>query len=190
MGSFRIHELLPRLKGSIDLTTLLHRDVSLSSLHMDGQATRVLTVHLKNPKEDKLQHGVRVDVFAITGASSWMCPVHAYTSLLRDMGRPLPGSPVATLADGSHYTGSTFNADLRLLLAPHVDYSLHPVLSHSFRAGLATAMARAGFLDDQIKRTGRWRSSAFLSYIKTARTSRAIMARDLIDRIQSAPALP
>lgn len=187
MGSFRIHEILPRLKQSIDPTTLLHRDTSLSNLLMDGQPNRVLTVHLKNPKEDKLQHGVKVDIFEISGPSAWMCPIHAYDSLVQDILHPNPSSPIATLPNGAHYTGADFNANLKLLLSPYVDYTLHQVLSHSFRAGLATAMSRAGFSDDEIRQTGRWRSAAFLCYIKTARTSRA---RDLVTQIRSAPALP
>ena len=190
MGSFRIHEILPRLKGSTDTTTLLHKDTSLSSISIDGQDTQVLTIHLKNPKEDKLQHGVKVDLFEITGSSSWMCPIHAYRSLICDINPLNPHSPVATLPDGAHYTGSDFNTNLKALLAPYVDYSLHPVLSHSFRAGLATAMSKAGFSDDLIRQTGRWRSNAFLCYIKTARTSRALMAKDLITRIQSTFSLP
>ena len=45
-------------------------------------------------------------------------------------------------------------------------------MSHSFRAGIPTLMARAGYSDSEIQRQGRWRSSAFLVYCKLGRASR------------------
>ena len=39
--------------------------------------------------------------------------------------------------------------------------------SHSFRIGMATELAKMGLSESEIKAKGRWRSSAYLSYIRT-----------------------
>ena len=49
---------------------------------------------------------------------------------------------------------------------------MNTVSSHSFRSGLATAMARHGYSDEEIQRQGRWASAAFLSYLKLGRSTR------------------
>ncbi|VDI00683.1 Hypothetical predicted protein [Mytilus galloprovincialis] len=39
--------------------------------------------------------------------------------------------------------------------------------SHSFRIGMATACAIEGLSDEKIKSLGRWKSGAYLRYIRT-----------------------
>ena len=51
------------------------------------------------------------------------------------------------------------------------------------RISMATWMAKAGYSDDQIQMTGRWKSEAFKRYIKTARVARAAQAADLVLRL-------
>ena len=72
-----------------------------------------------------------------------------------------------------------FNQDLKQLLMGKLDLSLGPLTSHSFRAGLATMMAKAGCPDKDIQLTGRWTSTAFKSYVKTARPKRAALAASI-----------
>ena len=74
--------------------------------------------------------------------------------------------PVSRQKNGRNYTGQDFNADLRKLLGKHLNYKEGKILSHSFPSGLATMMAQNGFSDEEIMRTGRWNSSAFLMYCK------------------------
>ena len=40
-------------------------------------------------------------------------------------------------------------------------------INHSFRIGAATWAAAKGFTDTQIRQLGRWKSNAFLNYIRT-----------------------
>ena len=60
-----------------------------------------------------------------------------------------------------------------------LDLLLGPLTSHSFRVGLATMMAKAGCPDKDIQLTGRWTSTAFKSYVKTARPNRAALAASI-----------
>ena len=98
----------------------------------------------------------------------------------------MPGGrniPLIRSRDGLNYAGYEFNRDLKRLLEGIVDYKEGAVTSHSFRAGLATWMARAGYSDEEIMLTGRWKSQAFLHYVKTPRTARAAQAEELIARL-------
>ena len=61
---------------------------------------------------------------------------------------------------GAGYTGAEFNGDLKSLLKGQVDYSKGKISIYSFRAGLATEMAKLGYADQDIMNIGRWRSAA------------------------------
>ena len=80
---------------------------------------------------------------------------------------------------GKCLTGNLFNKDLKSLLEKYFDYDKGRYLSHSFRAGLASMMALAGYDDATIMRQGRWNSSTFLVYCKLGRSNRLKDQRDL-----------
>ena len=50
------------------------------------------------------------------------------------------------------------NKYLEIYLKGKADYLGGKVTSHSFRAGLATARARLGYEEEDIKAMGRWKS--------------------------------
>ena len=177
-GSFRVHELLSRENRSFDPTsTLLKRDVKVSSC-LDGNVScEVLEVYLKSPKEARLSDGVMVDLFA---TSSFFCPVVAYKKYIASLPFLLSEtSPLFRTTCGAGYTGSNFNRDLKMLLSDKIDYSKGKITSHSFRAGIATEMAKLGFKDEDIMNIGRWKSSAYLCYVKTPRIKRMRVARNI-----------
>ena len=63
------------------------------------------------------------------------------------------------------------------------------MLSHSFRAGLVTLLARSGWEENKIKEVGRWRSNAWMKYAKEGRrlrqgTSRRINSLVIRDSVQ------
>ena len=69
--------------------------------------------------------------------------------------------------DGSLYTKSELNKDLKDLLAqfPALSGSGRESWSgHSFRAGLATLLTSLGFSEEQVKKWGRWHSAAYMLY--------------------------
>ena len=55
-----------------------------------------------------------------------------------------------------------FNDQLKMLTRNMTKLEGENYSSHSFRAGMATTMARQGYCDLEIKRQGRWVCEAFL----------------------------
>ena len=181
-GSFRIEELLSNDSLHFDpQTCLLGRDISIEKWHKDGENNKLVKVWLKSPKELKFGKGVMVEVFE---TNTEICPVAAlekwkYLSKLAMTST----KPAFRLEDGSLYTGKLFNHDLEKLLGKHIDYKETKILSHSFRAGLATAMAKLGYSDEDICKIGRWNSQAFVNYVKTARLKRMKIAKEMAGKM-------
>ena len=105
--------------------------------------------------------------------------MNAYVKYVSSTSATTSAQPLATMSDGTGYTGRMFNEDLKHLLRDKVDLLQGPLTSHSFRAGLATMMAKARCSDKDIQLTGRWTSTAFKSYVKTARPKCAALAASI-----------
>ena len=190
LGSFRIHEVLPVHRYTYDkTTTLMSEDVKKTTTVREGTTVKTLSYHIKDPKENKSTHGIRVDIFENTGDLNWLCAVKSFEKYQLIAANRAPHQPLFKLQDGSGYTGRMFNEDIKTLLAGKIDDSLGPLTTHSFRAGMATMMAEAGCSDDQIQLAGRWSSDAFKLYVKTARPRRAIMAADIWNQLLACRAL-
>ena len=113
-------------------------------------------IHLTSPKEDKLRSGVTVELFA---AGTISCPLNAFQKWKAISSRGISATlPAFRLPNGRCYTGNDFNKDIKSLLGKHINYDEKRYLSHSFRAGMASMMAAAGFSDSEIMRQGRWHS--------------------------------
>merc|ERR1712105_190598 len=91
--------------------------------------------------------------------------------------------PLLRRSWGANYTGKEFNRDLGRFLGSVTMAQGGTVTSHSFRSGIATSMALAGYTDSEIMSMGRWHSTAFLRYIKTSREKRAMIAQELAARM-------
>ena len=91
--------------------------------------------------------------------------------------------PAFRSGNGALYTGKDFNADLRSLLEKHINYNKRKILAHSFRAGLATVMAKNGYSDSEIMRIGCWNSNAFLCYVKLNRLKRMQISTEIVRRL-------
>ena len=98
----------------------MQKYVKLTHLKSNGTMTRAVTLHLKNPKEDKTKHGIRVDIFKTSGPLRWLCAVNEamkYESVLTTTDKK---QPFATTCKGKGYTGKMFNKDLKgLLMGKH-----------------------------------------------------------------------
>ena len=177
-GSFRIGELLATENNHFDpQTCLMGRDISIEKWQQEGENLKLLKVWLKSPKELKFGKGLMVEVFE---TKTQLCPVAALEKWKKVSKIASTGSkPAFRLENGLLYTCKQFNKDLEKLLGKHIDYKSTKILSHSFRAGLATAMAKLGYSDEEICKIGRWNSSAFVNYVKTARVKRMKIAKEM-----------
>ena len=170
-GAFRIHELLCKNENFFDPAfTLLDNDITISE---NSNNTKTLHISLKCPKESKTAAPTIVDIFQ---SDSDVCPVAAFSVWNRNK-TGQANMPAFTFQTGTPLTGRKLNVILERILRPHIDDTLGYFRSHSFRAGLASELAKLGFDDDDIKAAGRWSSRAFENYIKLARTKRAAIGR-------------
>ena len=140
-------------------------------------APSYIVVRLKRSKNDPFGAGVTIHLGA-TGDS--ICPVNAMLSYLAQ--RPPSPGPLFIFSDGSPLSRPRLITELRQALhQAGIDDSRYS--GHSFRIGAATAAAQAGLSDSTIKMLGRWKSSAFESYIRTPgqyllNTSTTLLATD------------
>ena len=167
-GSLRGGEMLGVVEGEYDPNnTMMHEDIVIKKVRCgDGTWKKMVSVRIKNPKELKGLTSIEVEMFQ---NESFMCPVRAVERALK---YSRAGKPFATLSSGAIITKRWLNKLLRRVFEGAVDYEVNTVSSHSFRSGLATAMARHGYSDEEIQRQGRWASAAFLSYLKLGRSTR------------------
>ena len=177
-GCFRVGELLGREATKVDpLNDLLKKDVWVTRKLIKGRLTKILHVRLKSSKESRdTFRGVVVEVFEHFGAD--LCPVVAWEKYRDFVGRSNPEAPAFRVSSGNGYRHSRFNSELKTILAPTLK-GYGRITAHSFRAGLATLLATAGFDDEVIKAIGRWSSSAFMTYIKLHRVTRVAVAQKL-----------
>ena len=171
-----VGELLSKCSRTIDpLNTCLRKDIWVSMKTIDRVKTRVLNVRLKSSKESRAStRGIVVEIF---GNSTRFCPVAAYLKYRELLGGGRSDSAAFRTSEGWAYHHKKFNSDLKSLLGGYISYG--SVSGHSFRSGLASLMAMAGFSDETIKAAGRWSSDAFKRYIKLKRVTRVAVAERL-----------
>ena len=179
-GSFRVHEILGRVQREYDpQTTLLWEDVREREVVVDGSTVTALAFKIKSPKVDKVGTGDYVEVYWTGGFN---CPVTAFQRWRRaSRVEEQPKMPVFRLTQGCCYTGQQLNKRLEELtgeLCSHVKGG--KITSHSFRAGVASEMCKAGYSEQDILAAGRWGSDAYKSYCKLGSTYRANLVRTLV----------
>ena len=154
-GSLRSCEILTAttrrfVKGS----TLMNKDVKIQSFN--GTTVLILTLH--NTKE--MQSNRKETMVELFENQMFNCPVAAFKAW-RLVCQAREDQPLVSLG-GQGYTRSQLNKTIRELLEPVMEYDeATKVLSHSFRAGLASSLARIGASEEEIKRQGRWSSDSY-----------------------------
>lgn len=135
---------------------LSFRDISVDN----AKEPRMVSLLLRCSKTDQARRGVKV-VMGRTGDD--ICPVTALLQYLADRGNR-PG-PLFLRANGKPLTKAQLVAEVRSALTeaklPAASYA-----GHSFRIGAATTAAAAGVEDSVIQTLGRWKSSAYLLYVR------------------------
>ena len=168
-GSFRGRELLGEASSTFNPnSTLLSNDVLAKAIFIDGKKIRILIVNLKNPKEAK-GNEVQVELIENGGKT---CPVRAFMAWQKTMKKkPERNLPLFMKTDGSVTTTAEMNSLLKRVFDGSFCNGRYVSL-HSFRSGLASEMALAGYDDEAIQTQGRWKSDAYKNYIKLGRAQR------------------
>ena len=172
VGSFRISEILAAQSHThIRDSTLLNKNVTEASVSIAGTTRNFLKVHLNNPKEDRNKLGVDVELFELPGL--FFDPVKAMRQWrAASQVEAKPDQPMFRWENGDNVTPREYNACLKALLADSIKYENGKITAHSFRAGVATTMAKLGYSEDMIQLQGRWLSQAYLRYCKKGRANR------------------
>ena len=95
--------------------------------------------------------------------NSSLCPVTILLQYIQLQGSR-PG-PLFHWANGTPLTRTRFVDEVRKALT-EAGLPEHHYAGHSFRIGAATTAAVAGLEDSTIQTLGRWKSAAFLTYIR------------------------
>ena len=132
-------------------------DVGIDS-HNNPQ---VLIVHLRHSKTDQFGAGVHL-YLGKTG--DILCPVAGVLGYLAI--RPPDPGPLFIHQDGRPLSRKYLVSQMREALS-QAGVNTARFSGHSFRIGAASTAARAEFSDSFIQTLGRWKSSAFTTYIRT-----------------------
>ncbi len=132
-----------------------------------------IQVKIKASKTDPFRHGMTI---YIGRSNNSLCPISALLSYLTIRGN-LPGI-LFHFQDNTPLTKPKFTSKFRdLLRQAGLDNSSYA--GHSFRIGAATTAAAKGIEDSLIQTLGRWKSSAYLAYIRIPPSSLAAVSRIL-----------
>lgn len=148
--------------GEFTATSTADHTLCISDISIDSRENpQVLTVLLRHSKTDPFGAGVYIH---LGRTDEVLCPVSSVLSYLAI--RPGSGGPLFIFKNGTPLSKSLLVKHLREALQK-AGISTENYNGHSFRIGAATAAARAGLNDSLIQSLGRWKSSAFTTYIRT-----------------------
>ena len=147
----------------------------LSDVAVDNRAApQVVRITLKQSKTDQFRQGAYVH---LGKTSHQVCPVEALVHYLaRKGGKPeslfiLPSNTPLTRARFS----TALNKAFQELQMDPCNFN-----THSFRIGAATSAKQAGISDYHLKALGRWKSSAYLKYVRLSPQDLANLYKTLI----------
>ena len=153
-GLFRVGEITLS-KGSNPDKIISNSDVQISN------GAECIYVHLRFSKTDQWGKGIKIEIPKAIGI---ICPVESLVDYLKV--RPTVNGPLFCHFNGNALSRYQFSAMLsKTLKCSGIEPSNYK--SHSFRIGSASALFMAGYSEDAIKHIGRWKSTAYKSYIRT-----------------------
>ena len=156
-GSLRLGEILAQNDCEFNSKeTLLWSDIKF-------RKDNSLLIHIKIDK-CRNKNGSYVDLFEFKGHGC--CPISVLKKL-QDF-RSDPDSPVFQFKNGKLLTSLLLNRIVRDLLKPIIGKAAELISGHSFRAGVASALASdpEAAKDRDIKCWGRWTSESYLLYTR------------------------
>ena len=141
-----------------------------------------ITVAVKDSKTDQEGASDRYKFPRFSGV--WPpCKVYDYSEVMYKFAvraRPLHDHPFFSTSTGVNLklTAESFNKWLKEKVAPLFGLNPKRVHTHSLRFAGVSTLAASNFPDSVIMKMGRWKSLAFLSYIR--------MAKEIFSRVASA----
>ena len=148
--------------------------LNLSDISVDNQSRpTVMRVTINQSKTDPFREGVNL---FLGRTSSDLCPIVAMLNYL--LVRGLWEGPLFKYKDGPYLTRQRFVVAVREALE-RAGLEQAKYCGHSFRIRAATTVAAKGMEDSLIKTLGRWRSLAYLDYIRLPRDQLANYSRVL-----------
>ena len=159
-GFMRVSEFAVLSKSPPFDAVLSFQDVTFSQSINSSQSGSVV-IQLRKSKNN--QRGLPQSIRLVQSQGNPLCPVSAL--LLFSSVRPRIAGPFFCHFDGSPLTQYQFHAVLRKVLV-HLGLEGTRITSHSFRIGAASSASHLGVALDDVQSLGRWRSNAFLSYIR------------------------
>jgi len=137
--------------------------LSLNSVSIDSRDKPTqLKITIKQSKTDPFRRGIDIYVGAMGNS---ICPLRGILPYLALRGNH-PG-PLFIFKDGRSLTSLRFCTELNNILQQlHLKQCNYN--THSFRIGAATSTRQANIPDSYIRMLGRWKSDAYLSYIRTS----------------------
>lgn len=118
---------------------------------MGPKKVQIISVRLKSSKDSREQtKGIIIEVY---GNDTEFDPISAYRRYLELTKRASLTSAAFRTEQGWCYTHSEFNKDIKTLLEEFFPYG--HITGHSFRSGMASLLATAGYDDDRIQAIGR-----------------------------------
>ena len=182
LGAFRSDDLIHDSPTAFcPETSLLKRNIIVKTEYL-GQGTTVtyLRVWVPSPKHKKGSGGIWIELLP---SDNWFCPVQAFVQYKDNSVNWGEDKPLLHL-NGSLYTKSRFNNDLRYIFNSKVDFDREQITAHSFRSGVISALARAGASEDLLKSQTDHSSSAYQSYLKLGRSSRLGQQRKVMSTLE------
>ena len=134
---------------------------------------QIITIHLRQSKTDQFSKGAHI---YLGMTYSILCPVAALLAYLAI--RPPTVGPLFIFQEGGSLTRRKLVDHLRAAVS-QLGLNTTGYSGHSFRIGAASAAARAGISDSTIQLLGRWKSSAFLAYLRSSKSQLAAASHSM-----------
>jgi hypothetical protein len=162
LGAFfvflRVGEFAVVSNSRVQESVLVFGDVQFSK---PGSHDQFVGLTFRQSKNN--QHGFPQRIRLVTTSSKSLCPVQGFLDFIAI--RPEYPGPFFCHFDSSPLTRYQFNSVLRKAVF-FAGLGGQQIRGHSFRIGAASSAAALGVSHDNIRAMGRWRSNAFLSYIR------------------------
>lgn len=168
-GFLRVGEFAVGSNSQVQESVLVFGDVQFSQ---SGSQEQFVVLNFRQSKNN--QRGLPQRIRLVPASCPSLCPVLGFVDFVAIC--PVFAGPFFCHFDRSSLTRHQFNSVLRKAVS-FAGLGGQCIRGHSFRIGAASSAAAFGVSHDDIRAMGRWRSNAFLSYIRPIPTCNLQLSR-------------